>query len=253
MTRMKNFFVPFAAGVAAVILVLAGCGKKPEAVPPKPAASYPLPDPPLVATCNPGIPGGRLVIAEPGDPKTFNPITAMESSSVDINRFLFAGLLGYDSASQEIEPGLADWWTNSPDGKTWTFHLRKNLLWSDGAPLTADDVVFTMNDVIYNPKIDNPYRDTLQVDGKKFIVTKIDDQAVQVVTPDIFTPFLELFGAGVTIVPKHILAKAVADGTFASAYGINWKPEDLVGSGPFVIKEYKTAQCHLAAFFERRM
>ena len=102
-----------------------------------------MPDPPLVATCQPGIPGGRLVLAEPGDPKTFNPITANESSSLDIYRFLFASLLGFDSVTQEVEPGLAESWTNSPDGKTWTFKLRKNLRWSDGEPLTADDVMFT--------------------------------------------------------------------------------------------------------------
>ncbi len=56
---------------------------------------------------------------------------------------------------KQVEPGLADWWTNSPDGKTWTFHLRKNLRWSDGEPLTADDVVFTCNDLIYNTNINN--------------------------------------------------------------------------------------------------
>lgn len=250
---MKNSFVP--AVFAAALICLAGCGQKSETTPTdKAAASNPLPDPPLVATCHPGIPGGRLVIAEPGDPKTFNPITANESSSLDIYRLLYAALLGFDSVSQEVEPGLADWWTNSPDGKTWTFHLRKNLRWSDGAPLTADDVVFTCNDVIYNPDIDNVTRDALQVDGKKFTVTRIDDQTVQVVTPDIFAPFLEGFGAGVTILPKHILQKSVADKTFASAYGINWKPEDLVCSGPFRLKEYKTAQYvlleHNPYFFE---
>jgi peptide/nickel transport system substrate-binding protein len=132
-----------------------------------------MPDPPLVAKCPPGKPGGRLVIAEPGDPKTFNPITANESSSQDIYRFLFASLLGFDEFSQEVEPGLADWWTNSPDGKTWTFHLRKNLRWSDGAPLTADDVVFTVNDVIYNPDINPVMADALREDGTNFTVTKI--------------------------------------------------------------------------------
>ena len=64
-----------------------------------------------------------------------------------------------DSIAASVEPGLAESWTNSPDGKTWTFKLRKNLRWSDGEPLTADDVVFTWNDVIYNPDIDNVMRD----------------------------------------------------------------------------------------------
>ena len=73
-------------------------------------------------------------------------------------------------------------------------------------------------DVIYNPKIDNVMRDAFIVSGKKFAVTKVDDLTIQVVTPEIYAPFLENFG-GVPIIPKHILAKAVTDGTFTSAYG----------------------------------
>ena len=201
---MKNSFARIAAVFAATMVCLSGCGKKAEPAPQKNAANYPLPDPPLVATCAPGIPGGRLVVAEFGDPKMAN-----EVSSLDIYRFLFATLLGYDMISQQVEPGLAESWTNTPDGKTWTFKLRKNLRWSDGAPLTADDVVFTCNDVVYNPAIDNVTRDALMVDGKKFIVTRVDDLTVQVVTPEIYAPFLEIFGSGLPIMPKHILAKAV--------------------------------------------
>jgi peptide/nickel transport system substrate-binding protein len=238
---MENFVRVFTVFTAA-IFCLSGCGKKSEtASSGNPAANYPLPEPPLVADCAPGIPGGRLVVATFGDPKTFNPITANEQSSDEIIRHLFASLLGYDPIKQEVEPGLAESWTNAPDGKTWTFKLRKNLRWSDGEPLTADDVIFTW-DVIYNPEIDNVTRDLFVVDGKKFTVTKIDDLTIQVVTPDIYAPFLENFGAGVPIMPKHILEKTVADKTFTSAYGVNSKPADIVGSGPFRIKEYKQAQ-----------
>src|SRR5271163_4511804 len=221
MARMKNFVQVFAV-FTVTVFCFSGCGKKPAAAPEKTAASYPLPDPPLVADCEPGIPGGRLVIAEPGDPKTFNPITANEASSEDIYRFFFASLLGDDPIKQEVEPGLAESWTNSPDGKTWTFKLRKNLRWSDGEPLTADDVVFTW-DVIYNPDIDNVTRDLFVIDGKQFTVTKVDDLTIQVVTPEIYAPFLENFG-GIPIIPKHILEKSVTDKTFASAYGVNSSP-----------------------------
>jgi peptide/nickel transport system substrate-binding protein len=237
---MKNLVATISI-FTALIFCFSGCGKKTGNVSPENSvANYPLPDPPLVADCEPGIRGGRLVIAEPGDPKTFNPITANESSSQDIYRYFFASLLGDDPVKQDVSPGLAYWWTNSPDGKTWTFKLRKNLFWSDGQPLTADDVVFTCNDLIYNTNISPVMADGLTVDGKNFVVTKIDDLTVQVVTPEIYAPFLEAFGAGVPIMPKHILAKTVADGTFNSAYGINWKPEDIVCSGPFRIKEYKS-------------
>jgi peptide/nickel transport system substrate-binding protein len=251
---MNKSFIQNAAIFAALLVCLSGCGKKTETAPPKPAANYPLADPPLVADCQPGIPGGRLVLSTFADPKTFNPITASEESSREIYRLLFAPLLGDDPNTEEVTPGLADWWTNAPDNKTWTFHLRKNLHWSDGQPITADDVVFTCNDLIYNTNINPVMADIVRVDGKDFKVTKLDDLTVQVVTPEIFAPFLEAFGAGVPIMPKHILGKSVAAGTFTSAYGVNWKPEDIVGSGPFLIKEYKPAQYVLLArnpyFFE---
>ena len=136
-------------------------------------------------------------IAEFGDPKTFNPITANEIVVQDIYRFHVRVVARFRRADQqEVEPGLAESWTNSPDGKTWTFKLRKNLRWSDGEPLTADDVVFTWNDVIYNPNIDNVMRDAFIIDGKKFTVTKMDDLTIQVVTPEIYAPFLEAFRRG---------------------------------------------------------
>lgn len=240
---MRKFLWSNAILAVAAVTCLSGCGRKPATASPETSAgTYPLPDPPLVDTnCAPGKPGGQFVVASAWSPKTFNPITANEESSIDIIRLMFASLVGYDPILQQIQPGLAYWWTNSPDGKTWTFKLRKNLRWSDGAPLTADDVVFTWNDVIYNPKINNVTRDLFIVDGKKFTVTKLDDLTVQVVTPQVYAPFLEFFG-GVPIIPRHILAKSVEDGTFSSAYGVNWKPQDIVCSGPFQIKEYKPAQ-----------
>jgi peptide/nickel transport system substrate-binding protein len=249
---MKRF-IGTATIFAAVIFCFSGCGKK-TATPENSAASYSLPDPPLLADCQPGIPGGRLVLSTFADPKTFNPITANEDSSLEIYRLVFTPLLGSDPITQNVEPGLAESWTNSPDGKTWTFKLRKNLHWSDGQSITADDVVFTFNDLIYNTNINPVWADLVRVDGKDFTVTKIDDLTIQALTPEIYAPFLEAFGAGVLIMPKHILEKSVADRSFASAYGVNWKPEDIVGSGPFVIKEFKSAQYTLLArnpyFFE---
>ena len=238
---MKKSFAQYATVVMAVAVLLSGCGKKSDDTPEKSAASYPLPEPPLVAKCEPGVRGGRLVIATFGEAKTYNPITANEGSSEDIYRFLFSGLIGFDWTTQTAEPGLAESWSVSPDSKTWTFKLRKGLLWSDGQPLTADDVVFTWNDIIYNPEIDNVTRDAFIIEGKKFAVTKLDDLTVQVVTPSIYAPFLETFG-GAPILPKHVLAKSVADKTFPSAYGVDTKPSAIVGSGAFVIKDYKPGQ-----------
>jgi len=236
-------FAKMAVVLGAGILCLSGCGKKTgtEAVSSANPANYPLPDPPDVVDCQPGIRGGRFVITEMGEPKSFNYLMANESSTMDIGRFMFWNLLNFDVPTQTVKPGLADFWTNSPDGKTWTFRLRKNLRWSDGAPLTADDVIFTW-DAITNAAFPNSVIDLFIVNGKTFTVTKLDDLTIQVVTPEVYAPFLQAFGAGLAIYPKHVLEKYVENGTFPSAYGVNWKPQDIVCDGPYVLKEYKQAE-----------
>ncbi len=204
-------------------------------------SDHPLPTPPYVENCEPGVRGGRCVIAEFSDPKTFNPMTAGETSSTDICYRMFSGLVTVISPTEAIEPGLAESWSVEPDGRTWTFHLRKGLRWSDGHPLTADDVVFTV-ETMYNPDCPNPTVDQFRIKGKNFEIKKIDDLTVRVVTPEVYAPFLMFFGAGVYILPQHILAKHVADKSFTSAYGVDSKPESVVCSGPFRLKLYKSGQ-----------
>ncbi|HZV33399.1 MAG TPA: ABC transporter substrate-binding protein, partial [Verrucomicrobiae bacterium] len=232
-------------GWVAVLLAgfLSACGNKQEntSVPGGTESSAPLPTPPAVAECEPGIPGGRIVVTTFADPKTFNPITANETSSTDITLRMFFTLVIVDSPTEKARPGLAESWSVEPDNKTWTFHLRKGLRWSDGQPLTADDVVFTLNDVVYNPDIPNVTRDQFIMNGKKFMISKVDDYTFKVVTPEIYAPFVNFFGV-MPIVPKHTLAKAVAEKQFLAAYGINSKPEDVVCCGPFRLKDYKQGQ-----------
>lgn len=241
---------PISAGLGVVALVtsvfMTACGPKnstgenpnapaarSDALPPEPAA--------VAQDIVPGKPGGRLVIATISDPKTLNPTTANETSSTEVYRLLFAKLARFNWETQTAEPDLAYEWSVAEDGRTWTYKLRKNLFWSDGHPLTADDVVFTWNDVVFNPDIVNVTRDAFTIDGKELKVSKIDDLTVQVVTPTIFAPFVEFFG-DVEILPKHALSAAVAEGRFVSAYGINTPPEELVVSGPFRLKQFKPGE-----------
>jgi peptide/nickel transport system substrate-binding protein len=225
-----------------LVLFLLPCGLlSPGTLP----AAAPTADPPRVVKCDPGVRGGRLVLAEFGDPKTFNPVTANETSSLDIIYKMFDSLVHKDHATQEMTPGLAESWSVAPDQKTWTFKLRKGLRWSDGQPLTADDVVFTFKDVIYNKEIPNVQADALRVDGKDFAVEKVDDLTVRITTPDVFAPFLEFAGNSAMIVPRHRLAQAVAQKSFESAYGINTPPGELVCSGPYRLKQFKPGELTL--------
>src|ERR1019366_8096168 len=132
------------------VLALAGCGK-PNAVQHGPP--HPLPASPLVVQGEPGQPGGRLVIAASASPRTFNPLFSADGASDGIIRLLFSSLVNMDFATQEPGPGLAESWSLAPDQKTWTFKLRQGVRWSDGVPLTAEDVVFTWNDIMYNREL----------------------------------------------------------------------------------------------------
>ena len=209
-----------------------GCGNKDSA----PSRAGHALSAPLVVKSDPGQPGGRLTLAILGAPTTFNPLLATDRASDELMRLIFAPLVQMDLVTQEPGPALAQTWTVEPDQKTWTFKLRPDLRWSDGQPLTAADVVFTWNEVMYNPQMNQLTYDLFRVDGKPFSVTKVDAQTVRVVTPGVFAPLIEFFG-GVPILPEHVLGPAVRERRFLSAYALPTRPDKIVGAGPFRVKQ----------------
>jgi peptide/nickel transport system substrate-binding protein len=183
--------------------------------------------------------GGRIVYAEISDPKTFNAMTENEQSSGEITDRMAEGLTSTHNVTPEVVPALATSW-ETEDGLSWIFHLRKGVRWSDGVPFTADDVIFSF-EVLYDDKIHPSMADLLSVGGKKFKVRKIDDQTVEITTPTHFAPFENYIG-GVAMMPRHKLEEAYRSGTFEEAYGVDTRPEDLVYTGPFRLKEYKISE-----------
>ena len=192
---------------------------------------------PLVSKAEIGQPGGRLVLASTASPKTFNPLLALDGASDAVIRLLFSSLVHLDQTTQEPGPGLAESWSVAPDRKSWTFRLRQGVHWNDGQPLTAEDVAFTWNEIMYNPQFNRITYGLFQAGGKNFVVTNVDALTVLVVTPEVFAPFLEFFGS-VPILPKHALAYAVKQNAFLAAYNVNLPPGRIVGSGPYRIKEF---------------
>ncbi len=183
--------------------------------------------------------GGQIVLAQPGDPKSFNIILANETSTTDIVNRMFAGIVEYDNEKQEIIPGLAKSWEHSDDYLTWTFHLRKGIRWSDGHPITTDDVLFTF-DVIYDPKIPNAAKDLLQVDGKRFRVEKVDNYTFKVHLPNTYGPLL--WAMQLPVIPKHILEPRIKDGTFNQYWNTSVDPKNMVVSGPFTLEKYVSGE-----------
>lgn len=196
----------------------------------------------MLVACGGGQGGGAgdkaLHLTVLSDPKTFNIITSRDATSSDIMGFVYESLIRTNGKTYAVEPNLADTWSVSPDGTTWTFHLRRDVVWSDGAPLTAADVLFTYNQLIYNPNVACGIRDILQVDGKPFVVTKIDDYSVSFFTHKPFAPSLREIG-GAPILPEHKYG-AIKD--FNQALGINTPVQDIVGTGPFLISEFTPGQ-----------
>ena len=183
--------------------------------------------------------GGRYSSATISDPKTFNPLISKETSSGLALGLIFDGMVTRNSQTLKIEPALAESWTTSPDAKTWTFKLRKGIKWSDGQPLTADDVIFTL-DLIYDEKVDTTTRDTLKINGKPFAYKKLDDSTVQIDLPEQFGLVLDVIGF--SILPKHKLEAAWKAGKFNSTWGVDMNPADLIGTGPFTLVSFKPGE-----------
>jgi peptide/nickel transport system substrate-binding protein len=184
--------------------------------------------------------GGHLVLAAGSDPKTFNEIVSSETSSRVVTGLLFEGLTRQDPLTLKVIPNLALRWNVSPDGLVWTFKLRRDVLWFDGMLFTADDVVFTFNELIYNPKVPTSARDIFTLNGKPFKVEKIDDYTVRFTLPQKFAPFLQSMSQ--SILPKHALEQSVKEGKFAFTWGIDTPPRDVIGTGPFYLDQYKPGE-----------
>lgn len=190
----------------------------------------------------------RLVVTSTSDPKTFNYVTNDESSSSEILSLMYEGLLNTNGITGELEPGLAESWEISPDQKRITYKLREGLKWSDGEPLTVDDVVFTYNDLIFNEKIPSSSADIFRVgdEGVFPTVRKVDEQRVEFTAPEPFAPLLRF--AGGAVLPKHALEKYVKEADsegnlkFLSAWGTDTNPKEIICSGPYQLKSYQPSE-----------
>lgn len=180
--------------------------------------------------------GGSLVLAASSDPKTFNDIVSTDANSAAVTSLLFEGLTTADPFTLKVIPDLAKSWDLSPDGLQWTFHLREDVRWSDGTAFSADDVVFTFNDLIYNPDIPSSSKDVLTIEGKPLKVEKINEYTVRFSLPVKFAPFLRAMGQ--SIMPRHCLMDAVRKKKFSFTWGIDSPPGKIIGTGPFMLSEY---------------
>ena len=118
--------------------------------------------------------------------------------------------------------------------------LRPGVVYSDGAPFTADDVVFSF-EAVYDEKVGSVLADSLQTGGKKLKVRAVDAGTVEVTFAAPFAPGLRILD-NLPMLPRHKLGAALKAGTFTSAWGLSTPPSELAGLGPFVVSAYVPGQ-----------
>ena len=180
----------------------------------------------------PGDAGDWLVWAFRVEPKTLNPISA----DTDIYAIwitvpsIFEPLLVYDHDNVTLEPWLAESYEVSSDGLEITFRLRDDIYFSDGEPVTTDDVIFTYETIV-NPQIDAANIANMYVDVEK--VVRLDDRVVKFFMKRPYFKSLETlsFTWSIGIFPKHIYQ-------FVNAEDFNKHRSDPTGSGPYVFEKW---------------
>jgi peptide/nickel transport system substrate-binding protein len=183
-----------------------------------------------------GLYGGKLIASLRSEPKTLNPVSAVDAPSLKLLALTNADLIHINRYTQGTEPALAKSWKVSSDGRRYTLQLRQGVRFSDGQPFDADDVVFTFQ-VFLDEKIRSPQHDLLVIGGKPIVVQKIDAHTVQFETAQPDAAAERLFDS-IALLPRHLLEKSYQDGTLDHAWNLSVKPDQIAGLGPFRLKEY---------------
>lgn len=165
------------------------------------------------------------------EPDTLNRLTATDAYEGTVNGFIFDSLIERDNRTLEYKAKLAKSWEVSDDKMVYTFHLRDDVKWHDGKPFTADDVIYTFQQIM-SDKVDagsmrNYYKDIKNAE-------KLDDYSVRFTYALPYFKALEFVG-GIPVLPKHIFD----DGKDFNNHPAGRAP---IGTGPFKFKEWKTGK-----------
>jgi peptide/nickel transport system substrate-binding protein len=183
-----------------------------------------------------GKPGGALVARLTSQPKTFNFLLAGDEPSLSVSFFLTnSRLVELDHDTQQYVGGLAETWKRAEDGKTIDLTLREGLKFSDGQPLTSEDVAFTMR-ALYDERTASPlFRDALTIGGKALTVSVVDARHLRLGFPEtVASPESYLYN--LSVLPRHILEEDFKQGKLKDAWGVSSDTQRIVTTGAFTIQ-----------------
>jgi len=220
--------------VTALAALLTACG-----APTKPAANTTTGS--RIDPHTNGTRGGKITYRLTAPPSTLNYLMAKDEAGLTASFFLLMGrLVEFDHANQKFVPGLAESWTTN-DGLSYDVKLRDGVQFSDGHPITADDVVFTVTAML-DDKVKSPaFHDAMLVDDKPIAVKKVSDTQVQFVFPKaVASP--ENYLVNVGILPKHVLEADLTAGKLAEDWKVDADVSKIITSGPFVVTSSKPGE-----------
>jgi len=171
--------------------------------------------------------GGSFAEGLIGSPRFINPLLASSDTDRDLTELVYSGLMRV-TGSGTLVPDLAKSYTVSDDGLIYTFTLKDNIVWHDGEPITADDVVFTFTKVQ-----DTTLRSPKRASWDGVTAQKIDDRTIRLALSKPYAPFIE--NATLGILPHHIWGNVDSDQFVLSKF--NTEP---IGSGPYKVSGIKS-------------
>ncbi len=171
--------------------------------------------------------GGTLIEGETGPARFINPLLSISQADQDLTALVYSGL-ARALPDGSIVADLAESYSVSQDGLTYTFTLRSDLQFHDGTPITADDVIFTIQQA-QDPSINSPHR----ADWTGVVTSSPDPTTIVFTLPHAYAPFIENTTLG--ILPKHLWQSIDAEEFPFTP--LNTHP---VGSGPYKISKVVT-------------
>jgi peptide/nickel transport system substrate-binding protein len=189
----------------------------------------------LMSSCggdrNPSLRGGTLVVGEISAYESLNPMSTTDAHARDIYNLLFLSLLDENDDFLTFKPRLANSWEFSPDRRELTFHLRDDVVWSDGVPFTANDVLATFT----------AQKDTAMAWSGRHLKEHIDEVRVLDDSTVVFHfshvyPYQVMDANDGPILPKHVLESL----TPQEIRGM--KVEEFPTDGPFRVGEWNRGQ-----------
>ncbi|MGH9838943.1 MAG: ABC transporter substrate-binding protein [Blastocatellia bacterium] len=177
--------------------------------------------------------GGSLSYRVASPPQTFNYLKAADEASLIVAFYLMGGrLVEFDHDNQRYVPGVAENWKSGDGGRSVEVTLRDGVKFSDGHPLAAEDVRFTLR-ALYDERTAAPiFRDAMLINGRQIEAVVVDARRLRMNFPEpVATP--EVYLSNLAVLPRHALEADFNRGAFGEAYSLTADPRRIVTAGAF--------------------